>query len=100
MTSISWTASAMSSSTLNGGNDWVRVFVSYTLSNNVEIGSLTGTSALNLTGNGGNNILNGNAGVNTISGGAGNDMLDGRGGSELPSAARATTFTSSAVETR
>lgn len=66
----------------NEGTDLVQSSVSYTLGANVENLTLTGTAALNatgntlantLTGNSGNNILDGGAGVDTLIGGAGND---------------------------
>ncbi|MDZ8186618.1 MAG: Calx-beta domain-containing protein [Nostoc sp. ChiSLP02] len=44
-----------------------------TLPTNVENLTLTGTAAINGTGNAGNNILKGNSGNNILSGGAGND---------------------------
>ncbi|MCF2147951.1 hypothetical protein IQ276_016260 [Desmonostoc muscorum LEGE 12446] len=47
--------------------------VSTTLPTNVENLTLTGTGAINGTGNAGNNILKGNSANNTLAGGAGND---------------------------
>ncbi|MFZ3019434.1 MAG: VCBS domain-containing protein [Gallionella sp.] len=64
------------------GVDHVQAGVSYTLSDNVENLTLTGTAAINgagnaldntIVGNGGNNTLDGGAGVDTLAGGAGND---------------------------
>lgn len=43
---------------------------------------LTGTAALNLTGNGLDNVLAGNAGANTLTGAGGSDTLDGGGGAD------------------
>jgi Ca2+-binding RTX toxin-like protein len=54
--------------------------VTYTLSANVELLTLTGTSNLNGTGNAGNNDLTGNAGNNSLLGLGGNDELFGLGG--------------------
>jgi uncharacterized delta-60 repeat protein len=64
------------------GTDTIRSTVSYTLPSNVENLILTGTSAINgtgntlanaITGNSGNNVLNGGAGSDTLKGGAGQD---------------------------
>jgi Ca2+-binding RTX toxin-like protein len=49
---------------------------------NIENVVLTGTAALNLTGNGLDNVLAGNAGANTLTGAGGNDTLDGGGGAD------------------
>lgn len=66
----------------NEGTDTAQSSVSYTLASNVENLVLTGSSAINatgnalnnqLTGNGAANILNGAAGADTLLGGAGND---------------------------
>jgi Ca2+-binding RTX toxin-like protein len=54
----------------------------YTLSNNVENLTLTGSAAINGTGNIGNNILTGNSAANRISGGGGNDTIFGGGGND------------------
>src|SRR5690606_14651861 len=58
------------------GIDTVRASITYTLGNNVENLTLTGSSALSGTGNTLNNVLTGNSGSNTLAGGDGNDRLD------------------------
>ena len=55
------------------GTDSVNASVTYTLSDNVENLTLTGTSAINGTGNASDNVLTGNSGANSLTGGAGND---------------------------
>jgi Ca2+-binding RTX toxin-like protein len=71
---------------LGGGLDLVQSSVSYTLANYVDNLTLTGTSAINATGNTDNNTLIGNGGANillgllgsdNLNGGAGNDRLEG-----------------------
>ena len=64
------------------GTDTVETSVSYALSANVENLTATGTGAINLTGNGGDNILTGNGGANILSGGGGLDTLIGGGGAD------------------
>lgn len=65
----------------NEGTDTVKSSVTLTLTNaNVENLTLTGTSAINGTGNSLNNMLIGNSGNNTLTGGAGDDWLDGAAG--------------------
>gem|GEM_PF-1602278 len=54
----------------------------YTLTDNVENGTLANTVAYNLTGNSLANVLLGNAAVNTLTGGEGNDTLDGKAGAD------------------
>jgi Ca2+-binding RTX toxin-like protein len=63
-----------------GGTDLVQSSVTYTLAANVENLTLTGTSAINATGNASDNVLTGNSGKNTLTGGVGNDTLNGGAG--------------------
>ena len=66
------------------GMDTVQSSVSFLLSSaaNVENLTLTGVSAINGTGNLGNNIIIGNAGSNVIDGGGGIDTLVGGSGND------------------
>lgn len=66
----------------NEGTDLVRSAVTYTLGNNLESLVLTGTSAINGTGNALDNVLTGNSGTNSLTGGAGNDTLEGAAGTD------------------
>ena len=61
----------------NEGTDTVQASINWTLGNNVENLLLTGSSALNGTGNALNNVLTGNSGVNVLTGASGNDTLKG-----------------------
>ncbi len=64
----------------SGGTDTVETGLAYTLGAEVENLTLTGTGAINGTGNTLNNVVTGNSAVNTLTGGAGNDTLNGGAG--------------------
>lgn len=66
----------------NGGTDVVKSSVSYTLGVNLEALVLTGSAAINATGNTAVNGLYGNAAANVLDGGAGADWLQGEGGDD------------------
>lgn len=66
----------------SGGTDTVQSAVSWTLGSNVENLTLTGTLAINGTGNTLNNTLTGNAGNNVLDGGTGNDTMAGGAGDD------------------
>jgi Ca2+-binding RTX toxin-like protein len=71
----------------DAGTDLVNVAytaagLTYTLADNVENATVTGTVATNLTGNGLDNILTGNGVANKLDGGAGNDSLVGGVGTD------------------
>lgn len=57
----------------NEGIDTVQSAVTWTLTNNIENLALTGTTAINGTGNSLDNILTGNSAANVLKGGIGND---------------------------
>lgn len=67
---------------VNGGNDTIQSSIAYTILTNFEHLTLIGSSAVNGTGNGVDNILTGNAAANTLSGLSGNDSLSGGGGND------------------
>ncbi|MCJ8057308.1 hypothetical protein GB928_028905 [Shinella curvata] len=67
--------------------DTVRAGVSFTLANSalievLETTKLTGTKAINLTGNNVAQTIRGNAGANTLDGKSGNDTLRGEAGND------------------
>jgi Ca2+-binding RTX toxin-like protein len=67
----------------NEGTDTVQSAVTLTLGNNVENLTLTGSAAINGTGNTLNNVLLGNAGVNVLTGAVGDDTYDGAAGNDM-----------------
>jgi trimeric autotransporter adhesin len=64
------------------GNDLVVSSLSWTLADNFEFLSLSGSTAINGTGNGAANILTGNIAANTLSGLGGNDTIVGGSGND------------------
>ncbi len=69
-------------STLSSEIDTVLSSVSYALSANIEVLTLTGKASSNGTGNALNNRITGNAGANVLDGGAGVDTLIGGTGND------------------
>ncbi|MBG1269058.1 beta strand repeat-containing protein, partial [Nostoc sp. WHI] len=66
----------------NAGTDLVKSSVSWVFADNLENLTLTGTEAINGTGNSLNNILTGNTGANILRGEDGNDSLFGSAGND------------------
>ena len=67
----------------NAGIDIVSSKITYSLPTNVENLTLTGSSAINGTGNSLANVIIGNFAVNQLNGGSGNDILDGGNGNNV-----------------
>ena len=67
---------------LNEGTDTVQSSVTYALGANLENVTLTGSSAINATGNALNNVLTGNSAANVLDGGAGVDVMIGGAGDD------------------
>ena len=65
------------------GTDRVSSSVTRTLADHLEHLTLTGSSAINGTGNSLNNRIVGNSGANTLSGAAGEDVLIGAAGNDI-----------------
>ncbi len=65
------------------GRDTVVASLTYILAANVEDLLLSGTAAINGTGNALDNQLTGNGASNSLTGGAGNDVLTGGSGNDL-----------------
>jgi hypothetical protein len=63
--------------------DTLTTSTTLTLPVNVENLTLTGTAAINGTGNAGDNIITGNSANNTLDGGTGNDTLKGGAGNDI-----------------
>ena len=66
----------------NAGMDMVRSNVTHTLSANVDNLTLTGSAAINGTGNNLANVIIGNSAANVIDGGSGIDTMIGGGGND------------------
>uniref|UniRef100_UPI00374C8E11 calcium-binding protein n=1 Tax=Nitrosomonas sp. TaxID=42353 RepID=UPI00374C8E11 len=66
----------------NEGTDTVSSRLAYILPVNVENMILTGTTAVNGTGNDLDNVITGNSAANQLNGQAGNDTLNGGGGDD------------------
>ncbi len=67
----------------NAGTDLVQSSITFSLPNNgTENLTLTGTAAINGTGNTLNNVITGNAARNILAGGDGNDTLSGAAGDD------------------
>lgn len=64
------------------GTDKVKSAVTWTLGSNLENLTLTGSLAINATGNTLANVLIGNSAANALSGGEGNDIYDGAAGAD------------------
>ena len=67
----------------NEGTDTVNASITYALGANVENLKLTGTAAINATGNTLNNVITGNAAANVLDGGIGADTMSGGAGDDV-----------------
>jgi serralysin len=65
------------------GTDLVQSSITYTLGSDVENLTLTGSTAINGTGNALDNVITGNGAANLLSGSDGNDTLIGGGGADM-----------------
>ena len=77
----------------NSGTETVQSALTYTLGSNLENLSLTGSAAINGTGNSLDNILTGNSAANVLTGGSGNDTYVVGSGDSVVEAASAGTDT-------
>lgn len=75
-------ASDVVTENINEGTDIVLSSITYTLGNNIENLTLSGTGNISGTGNTLNNIITGNSGNNTLNGAAGNDTMIGSIGND------------------
>lgn len=66
-----------------GANDRVEAWITHALAAEVEQLSLSGTAAIDGTGNALNNNMFGNGASNTLSGGAGDDSISGGNGADI-----------------
>ncbi len=67
----------------DGGTDTVQTSISHSLAVNVENLILGGSTSINGTGNGRNNVITGNAAANVLNGGTGADTLIGGAGDDI-----------------
>jgi Ca2+-binding RTX toxin-like protein len=73
----------VTSEVANAGIDTTESSITWTLQANIEHLLLSGTAAINGTGNTLNNLITGNSAANTLNGGTGNDILDGGDGDDV-----------------